>query len=248
MIDELLAAGFREPVIAAEVSSTNAECLGLGEMWRPVLAELQVGGRGRLGRGWEETRSAGLALSVALPATADLGWMPLVAGVAVARALQEAGVPSHLKWPNDVLLPQDSDRKVCGILCELAPSRDRVVVGIGVNVDHLRHELPTDRGTSLRLAGHDVDRSSLAIAVLSALAEVHREWSDETGGGAAALRAEYRQRCSTIGAEVDLHLPDGNRRRTTVLDVDDDGSLRVEGASASLRAGDITHLRPAPQD
>ncbi|GMA20359.1 hypothetical protein GCM10025862_23800 [Arsenicicoccus piscis] len=51
----------------------------------------------------------------------SLGWLPLLAGLAIRSAIQRAGVDAVLKWPNDVLAPVDGERKLCGILCELAP-------------------------------------------------------------------------------------------------------------------------------
>ena len=100
---------------------------------------------------------AGITMSVTFPLDADLssqaGWLPLVTGLVVAEAISEVtGVAATLKWPNDVLLPADDDRKVCGVLCEIVPMKPSVendlggpprplvpvvplvVVGIGLNV------------------------------------------------------------------------------------------------------------------
>ncbi len=86
-----------------------------------VATDTQTRGRGRLGRTWTAPPGRSLAVSVllrpGLPLDA-LGWLPLLAGVAVTRALAGLGVPARLKWPNDVLI---GDRKVCGILSELLP-------------------------------------------------------------------------------------------------------------------------------
>lgn len=49
---------------------------------------------------------------------ADMGWLPLLSGIAVVDALRNvAEVPAELKWPNDVLI---GDKKVAGILAEVA--------------------------------------------------------------------------------------------------------------------------------
>ena len=66
-----------------------------------------------------------------------------------------------LKWPNDVLVPGDDDRKLAGLLCEWTEAG--VVVGLGLNVDTARGDLPLDTATSLRAAGAPgVDRASAA--------------------------------------------------------------------------------------
>ncbi len=172
--------------------------------WWVVLTDHQTGGRGRLGRVWEVPDRASVAVSCAIPVSdpAVAGWLPLLAGLALARALRQvtraAGreLDPRLKWPNDVLLGDDGDRKVSGILAELVavptaprgsprasvPARDAasravagdtayvVVVGTGVNVDQTRDELPVDTATSLALAGARVRREDVVVSYLRELA------------------------------------------------------------------------------
>lgn len=100
------------------------------------LAELQVQGRGRRGRGWISPYGQNLALSlgVRIPCTPDkLGGFSLCVGLAVVDVLQALAIDGvELKWPNDVLV---HGRKLAGILVEIhgAGSATEVVVGIGVN-------------------------------------------------------------------------------------------------------------------
>ena len=69
------------------------------------------------------------------PPPSGASWVPLLAGVAVHRAVAEvAGVVTALKWPNDVLVPGDDDRKLAGLLCEW--TEDGVVVGLGPQRRH----------------------------------------------------------------------------------------------------------------
>ncbi|TPG84233.1 biotin--[acetyl-CoA-carboxylase] ligase, partial [Pseudomonas caspiana] len=147
------------------LGSTNLEAARLAQPWRVVVTDHQQAGRGRLGRAWDTPANTSVTLSVLLPAPDQgRGWLPLATGLAVRDALAEvADVDSGLKWPNDVLLPSDGERKVCGILCELQPAG--IVVGLGINVDQDRDELPVDTATSLRLAGApDVSRERLVVA------------------------------------------------------------------------------------
>ena len=130
-------------LVLRSVDSTNAEAVRLDRQWYAVLADHQESGRGRLGRTWEDVPQASLAVSVTVPAPEQgPGWVPLVAALAVRDAIREvAGVETVVKWPNDVLVPADGGRKVCGILCELTGRG--VVVGAGINVDQDRDELPS---------------------------------------------------------------------------------------------------------
>src|SRR5690606_31849926 len=117
-----------------------------------LIAEHQQSGRGRLDRSWQAPPRAGITLSVLLrPAVepTQLGWLPLLTGVAVAEACASAaGVRIALKWPNDLLVSQavqDNSApewgKAGGILVESAGS-GAVVVGIGINVCQRADELP----------------------------------------------------------------------------------------------------------
>ncbi|MGH3743750.1 MAG: biotin--[acetyl-CoA-carboxylase] ligase, partial [Mycobacteriales bacterium] len=157
-------------------------------------------------------------------------WVPLLAGVAVCRALADAaGVDARLKWPNDVLV---GDRKICGILAEVAAGQ--VVLGVGLNVSTRADELPPDRpSTSVALAGGVTDRLTLLRALLRCLA------GDTTGD-------DYRELCATLGREVSVQLPDDTVATGTATAIDDDGRLVVTdaaGAATAYAAGDVVHLR-----
>ena len=231
----------------AEVDSTNAEVLRRGGLWAPVLADHQTAGRGRLGRDWQERPGAGLAMSVLVPAVTPLGWLPLLTGLAVRDALAGVGVEAALKWPNDVQLPADGHRKVCGILCQGAGALDAgVVVGIGINVHHERGDLPTETATSLRLVGAEVDRTDLAAGVLTGLARAH---ADLSAGGTRAkgVRAAYRAACDTLGRRIVVHLPDGTKEEALATGIDEEGRLVVDGprGCTTVAAGDVQHIRAA---
>ena len=236
-----------------ELMSTNALAMVRGQVWAVVVAEHQFSGRGRLDRRWFVPAFTALTFSATVPAPTEApGWVPLVAGLAVAEAVVAVtGLPAVLKWPNDVLLPDDGHRKVCGVLCEYRPPADGadalVVVGIGLNVSQTRDQLPVDTGTSLTLAGAEpVDREDLLVTVLDRIAV---RYAALQAGGAAAdgVRAAYRAACSTLGTEVRLERPGAGTSTAHALDIDADGALVVDEGSGPTRyaAGDVTHVRPA---
>lgn len=227
--------------------STNDDLLARAASGEPEgvveVAEWQTGGRGRLRRSWVSPPRAGLTFSVLLRPTlprTDWGWLPLLAGVAVVRALNRvAQVEAVLKWPNDVLVGAER-RKVAGLLAQVAG--DAVVLGTGLNVSTRPAELPGDEATSLALAGAAcVDRGPLLVAILRSLAEGYRDWL-----GGADVRSPYLGACETVGRQVRVGLPEGELAGVAV-DVDAAGRLGVlttDGARTSLAAGDVTHVRP----
>jgi BirA family biotin operon repressor/biotin-[acetyl-CoA-carboxylase] ligase len=231
------------------LGSTNARAAQLARPWHVVVTEHQTQGRGRLERSWHTP--AGVALTMS--ATVDLGpapgWLPLVAGLAVVEALAErAGLRTALKWPNDVLVPGDGDRKVCGILCEVpaAPVAAPVaVLGIGVNLSQTRAQLPVDDATSVALAGATVSREDLLVGILERLAD---RYAGLTAGGEAerSVHAAYRERSATIGTDVRVERPGAGDVVGRAVGVDDTGCLVVRDAGGSehaFAAGDVTHLR-----
>src|SRR2546425_6154850 len=116
------------------------ELAGSGAPPLVVVAEEQTDGRGTHGRSWLAPARAGLLASwLFRPAPAQAALFALLAGVAVARALDALGVrEARLKWPNDIEL---GGRKVAGALAHASTDGQggSLVIGIGVNV-HSRPE------------------------------------------------------------------------------------------------------------
>ena len=233
--------------VVAETGSTNADLADAAREGAAegtvLVAERQTAGRGRLGRSWESPPRAGLMVSVLLrPAevpVARYGWLPLLAGVALAETVRRVSdVDAYLKWPNDLLLP--GDRKCGGILAEVvAPGA--VVIGIGLNVSLTEDELPRPEATSLALAGAPTDRDPLLRQLLRSLAFWYERW--RTG----SIRDDYLSHCGTIGRRVRVELPDGGVHEGIAVDVDDEGRLvlTTQGPDGrvTVAAGDVVHVR-----
>jgi BirA family biotin operon repressor/biotin-[acetyl-CoA-carboxylase] ligase len=264
---------WREVRVVEETGSTNADLLaeaqaGAGE-GLVLVAEAQTAGRGRMGRRWISPPRRALTFSVLLrPAVPAglLGWLPLLAGVAVASALERtAGVDARLKWPNDVLV---DGAKIAGILAERWGNA--VVIGTGINVLQQRGELPVPTATSLLVAqgagstgpvkawgagpgtpglrtGADM-RERLLTAVLDELARWYRAWLDQPHPGDAdgcGLRGEYLRRSGTVGTPVTVMLPGGQSLTGTAVGIDTAGRLeiRTPAGLVQVSAGDVVHLR-----
>ncbi len=186
--------------------STNDLALAAGRAGAPhgslYVAETQDAGRGQRGRRWVAPPGRALLFSVLTRPTdvapSDLGWIPLLAGLACAQAVESVlaksgaanGGQLTLKWPNDIVIPDvraPGWRKLGGILCESvlgAPpnaanaaehssARNHVVIGIGLNIRQDETELPPPplaQATSLRVAfGRTFDRRAILKAVLEEL-------------------------------------------------------------------------------
>ncbi len=239
----------------AETASTNSDALAAIRSGARVphfsayLADHQSAGRGRAGRVWETPPGTSLTLSVVLRpevARASFVWVPMLAGLAVVRALAGLGVAARLKWPNDVVVDFDDDaelpgwgasRKIAGILCEV--ELDAVVVGIGVNVSQRAEELPVAHATSLEVAGAlSLARGALLGRIVRELDAIVVAWErDPSQAHELVARA-----CATIGEDIVVDIPGASALEGTAVGLSADGGLEVRLTSGELRtvmAGDV---------
>jgi len=240
----------QELVYFSEVGSTNDEAkkravAGCSE-GTLIITETQLGGRGRLARGWFSPQAKGIWFSVVLrpPFTPqEAPKCTLMAAVAVNRAIRDmTGISCGIKWPNDILC---NGRKLVGILTEMSAEMDainHIVIGMGINVNILAAEIPLelqDKATSLQIeTGGPVSRIALFVKILERLEEIYLEV--RTSGFASVLAA-WRQESVTLNQLVTVIAPD----KTYIgkaIDIDAEGALLVETDSGIERvlAGDVS--------
>lgn len=253
-ITDALPAAMKGSVAALEVAwtldSTNSELLRRdtpAQGAAVLLAERQTGGRGRRGRGWASPLAAHLYISVARQFSgglARLGGLSLVAGVAVAKALQQAGhAQVQLKWPNDLVV---EDRKLGGLLVEGGGEYAgpvRAVIGLGINV-----RMPEAAASSidqpwidLAGLGSSLSRNLLAAAVLEHLLPALDRFDAE---GLVPFHSAYAQMDALAGREVAVQM--GEQTQTgRALGIAADGALRVEmdGVERLFHSGEVSVRR-----
>lgn len=247
--------------VVDSTSSTNADVLRLAaddpSAW-PHLSVLattdQRAGRGRLDREWVSPAGTALAVTTLcrvpeLPVHAR-GWIPLIAGVALTRAVsaQLQGTTSQavgMKWPNDVLV---DDRKIAGILAEVVPGHfDAIALGSGINTR--MPSVPVDTATSFLLLGVQASDDQLLADYLSGLDSLLTQLQSARGDAdASGVRAEASAACVTLGSEVSVALPDGAMLCGVAEDIDGEGRLVVRSENAgnevvAVSAGDVVHVR-----
>ena len=207
-----------------------------------LVAGAQTAGRGRTGRAWVSPAGKSLSISVLVRpqgwSVENFGWLPLVAGVAMRGAVQDA-LPEKsvgLKWPNDV---QVNGFKISGILSELLPGATGVVIGAGVNLTLEKHELPIEAATSLLLEGAEISADEFLASYLKNLTELLLNFQTAV--------AKVRQECTTIGQTVRAIFPDGSELIGLATGIDESGRLLISVAGETelfaVSAADIQHLR-----
>jgi BirA family biotin operon repressor/biotin-[acetyl-CoA-carboxylase] ligase len=227
--------------VAAELAQSGA---GQGTV---VIAERQSAGRGRLGRVWHSPAGVNLYMTVILRPRmplADVPRLSLVAGVAVAEAL-ETVAPGlvGLKWPNDIWL---RERKAGGIIAEAVTDPKQgllcVLLGIGLNLNLASNDIPSElrgRATSVLIAtGRKCDRVQLAATLFDLLSS---RYTAAEEGGFSAVRQRYERYFALNGRQVTV--VDGRTSIAGVVrGIDDDGALLLETGSGLSRVltGDVS--------
>lgn len=250
--------------VLATTPSTSADLVrALGhepEAWPDgsvLVTDHQSAGRGRAGRVWQTPPGVALTASWVLRPGVPverLGWVPLLGGLAVVRALGDLGLRAAVKWPNDVLVEHPDRvplpgwgprRKVAGVLADLVPTPTgpAVVLGIGVNVHQGVDDLPVESATSLHLVGVEVDRVPLLTALARHLLTLDARWRAAAGDAeACGLARECATSSATLGARVEVELPGGGVLRGVATGLGPDGALVVTDAAGGARtvlAGDV---------
>jgi len=242
-------------VVCLDVTdSTNRVAMEMAENGAPhgtvVVADAQTAGRGRMGRRWESPAGKNLYVSLLLrPSipTVEAPLLALVAGVALADAVEAAGVPASLKWPNDLYC---GGRKAAGILAEMVSDPDgvrHVVVGVGLNVNMEEDDFPPDlrdTATSLRIcAGRAFRRVDVLARLLDAFGTRYAEF---LAGGFTSLRDGWDRRDFLRGRRILLRRQ-GREGWGTADGLDTVGALRFlpDGGPAieSVHSGEILDFR-----
>jgi BirA family biotin operon repressor/biotin-[acetyl-CoA-carboxylase] ligase len=228
-----------------------------------AIADEQIAGRGRAGRGWVAPPGTALLLSLGFRPTwiePERAWRIIAtASLAMADASEavadlDAGAV-RLKWPNDLVVDREGlgPRKLAGVLGEthgLGTDDPQLVVGLGINADWPSSAFPLglrDSMTSLREAAGDrpVDRIRLREAFL-----------DRLVAGIDALQAGHFDGMGWAARQLitgqTVRLEHGDRQETvTALGVDtESGALIVgdpttPGGERQVLVGEISHVRMA---
>lgn len=226
-----------------KVSSTNDELRILAEQGTAeglvLVAGEQTAGRGRRGAAWFSQPDESLVFSVLLrPQEARGFWsrISLIAGLAVAEALEKHVPLAEIKWPNDVLI---GGRKIAGILVETG--KDFVILGIGININSI--DFPSElQATSLKLeTGSAVAREVVLLGVVSNLARHLRRIDRDFEG---VLRA-IAERCYLTGQMVAMNCADG-KREGVVKGIGTGGELLLyrDGVIEKIMQADEVRILP----
>ena len=180
----------RQIKVMDSVQSTQLEAKALAEQGAEegtlVIAERQLGGRGRMGRTWISPAGKGVWMSMVMRPGMPMHFAPqltLLTAVALCRSLRRlTSLDIGIKWPNDLLI---GGKKISGILLESAAEEERlryVIAGIGISVNLDADDYPLElqtKATSLRIAAdRRFDRSEIITSFLNEWEQLYLDYTD----------------------------------------------------------------------
>lgn len=238
----------RNFIYVEEIDSTNTFLLdrknGINISGTVVLAEKQTKGRGRKDRVWYSSKEQNLTFSILLSKEYKLfdhlNLINFSASLAVANSIENLyQLRTELKWPNDVLI---NKKKTCGILLESSSQGskvDRVVVGIGVNVNqsmfHGQFNYPP---TSIRMElGREVEREKLLAEILNNFEFYLEKILKEP----TYITREWKEKCRMIGEKI--YVKEGETIKNGIFDdIDEEGFLLLKTKTGieKITIGDVS--------
>lgn len=209
-----------------------------------IISEEQTKGKGRLGRNWHSVMGEGIWMSIILkpeitPYKAP--FITLIAGASIVKALNDLGINTTIKWPNDVII---NGKKICGILTELSAEIERInhiVLGIGINVKtiHFSPEI-SEIATSLQKEGYSLSRVDMVKTILEQFEELYTNYIDN--GSTEEIINICRQYSAVVGKEIYV-IKGENKELVKCLDIDENGNLKVintNGEIVKIMSGEIS--------
>jgi len=209
-----------------------------------VVAEFQTKARGRFNRPWLCWRYKGIYFSFILrpkihPNRSAI--FSLLTAVALVEAINNVTqIYTEVKWPNDIIL---EGKKLAGILTELEAEMEQthfMVIGVGINVNNLSHQL-VEKAISLRqYKKENIDRVELMRQILIKLEEHYLLFKQK---GADFILYKWRMHSNTLGKMVKI-IQNNTTITGIAVDVDNDGNLllrRETGLIERINAGDLIY-------
>lgn len=236
-VEPLLRGRFGRPYVYAERRESTQLLLdpSMAEGATAVCEE-QTAGRGRLGRTWKAPAGTAILCSVLLkpPRGRRIQELSLVGGVATAIAVEQAlDLAAQIKWPNDVMVRR---AKIAGVLAEAREGA--VILGIGVNVNQTRGQLPPGAASLRTVDGLEHERAPILASLLDGLGRRYGEWLEE---GLDAVYEGLAPRDFLRGRRVSVNGTSG-----TAVKIDREGRLEIavgHGEVRTVESGEVLYER-----
>lgn len=204
-----------------------------------IIAREQSAGRGRMDRSFYSPADTGLYMTLLFypdRPISEFSGLTCAAALASAMSIEQlSGLSPRIKWVNDLYL---DGKKVCGILCESFGTKHGTTIAIGIGINLTTSTFPETLSSIAGSLQRKIDPEQLAQLICTSLLPYL-----QSGDNALWLDG-YRERFMLRGVRVNC-MTSGGTFPATVLDITDEGALRVQaddGKMHILYAGEVAHI------
>lgn len=209
-----------------------------------AVAKRQLKGRGRRTKEFVSDEG-GLYFSFLLKNDMEMtkvAFVTSIVAVAVNKALEDMGVLTKIKWPNDIIL---NDRKLCGILTEMVTDMERnhqIILGIGLNVKNTFPEELKEIATSLLEQGYQLDELLILKTIMKRFEEFYQKLLHDDREEALFV---LRDKSYLKGKRVEFQYQN-TRMEGLAQDIEENGNLRIvleDGETIALNSGEVSIVK-----
>lgn len=211
-----------------------------GQLMGVIVADHQTKGRGRRDRTWNDEPGSSLLATFILGARLENPMIDVASlMMSVCDVVQSRGVQCRIKWPNDLIVENESMPKLGGCLTEIHDSLLLVGLGINISPDAYPDELE-ESATSLADEGIDFSRRQLLDAIVMTYQDLYKPQPNHV-----KIWDKYRSYCATLDQHVRIDHMNGEITGVA-KDISDLGALMVttdSGQKITVTEGDVVHIR-----
>lgn len=208
-----------------------------------IIAEEQTKGRGRTNRYWHSKKGEGIWMSIYLKPDILPFKAPIITqltGASIIKALDNLGVKTTIKWPNDIFL---NDKKICGILTEMkleVSDLEYIIVGIGMNVNSLDFDDEIkDIATSIKKEGFDISRVDIIREILKEFEIFYLDYIKNENKNFMDI---CKEKSNIVGNNIFI-IKNNERIKAKAIDLNKDGNLIVlkeDNKKEELFSGEVS--------
>jgi BirA family biotin operon repressor/biotin-[acetyl-CoA-carboxylase] ligase len=222
---------------AEEVDSTNEwikrQQEKLGDL-DSFIAKTQNAGKGRNSKTWFSPKG-GLWFSIFLENFSNNeGALSLLCATAVCDVLEEHGLLTNIKWPNDIIL---KGKKLGGILIEKV--KGNFIIGIGLNLNLNNSDFPIPLKdiviTSKETLHKEIDIEAIAKGIIKRIAKDRNNLEE--------VHKKYLKLSGDLNEKISIN--DGKETFTgKVVDIQKDGGIRIKNDDTEkvFYSGSLSYL------
>lgn len=222
-----------------EINSTNtvSKTLDLDNKTTLIVANKQTSGRGRRERKFSSNEDGIYMTLVYFPKKVKINEglkSVLLAGESVCDMLEDYGIHSKLKYPNDCVV---DGKKISGILCEMSSDAEyieKIIIGIGLNVNNEMFEPELkDIAISMKMLNGKTCMRDRIIGKLTSI--LIKRLKEAEKDDFKKVVEDYENYSNTIGREIKVIEDENNFYYGVAKGIDSNGFLIVETSEGEKR-------------